>query len=114
MRPALHAACLAALALAGCSTSLASTADSQRRIDQLAAIAGEGGETRVPSVIASLRSDDPLVRRQAQRTLLQLTGTTNGFDWAAPRPARDEAIGTWEAWCRRRGLVVPAETTPHA
>ena len=114
MRAAPLTACLASLALAACASSPLATAESRERIRQLEAIAQEGGENRVPFVIASLRSDDPLVRRQAQATLLALTGTTNGFEWSAPEPSRDQAIGSWIEWCRRRGLASPNEGSPHA
>lgn len=112
MRPGPFIAALLAAAASGCAGPSATT-DPQRRMDELEAIAREGGESRIPSVLPSLRSDDPLVRRRAQLTLLTLAGTTNGYDWAAPREIRDGAVDAWVAWCRRRGLMPPAETSPH-
>ena len=114
MRAAPLAACLTSLALGACAGSPSATAESHERIRQLEVIAQQGDESRIPSVIASLRSDDPLVRRQAQATLLKLTGTTNGFEWSAPRASRDQAIGSWIEWCRRHGLASPNEGSPHA
>ena len=113
MRPGPAILSIAAWTLAGCAASSGPT-DSRQRIAALEAIAREGGESRVPGVFASLRCDDPLVRQRAQQTLLQLTGTTNGYDWAASSGARERAIETWVAWCRRRGLAMPAEGAPHA
>ena len=101
------------LVLAGCTAAPSATADPHRRMDELAEIARNGDESGVPAVIASLRSDDPLVRWSAQQTLLKITGTTNGFDWAAARPAREQAIEAWVAWCRQKGLAMPAETPAH-
>jgi hypothetical protein len=104
---------VALLTLAGCNAAPSATADPHRRMDELADIARNGNESRVPAVIASLRSDDPLVRWSAQQTLLKITGTTNGYDWAAARPAREQAIETWVAWCRQKGLAMPAEAPAH-
>ncbi len=114
MRPGPAITVLLCAALAACAGSPSGTADSQRRMDELAAIAREGGESRIPAVLPSLRSDDPLVRHRAQQTLLTLAGTTNGYDWAAPREVRERAVDAWVEWCRRRGLAQPAEGTPHA
>lgn len=99
--------CLAALL--GCSAPSASSERSQDRITALARIGQNGAVTDVPSVLPSLSSDDPLVRWTAQRTLLQLAGTTNGYDWADTPANRDRAIQAWVAWCRDRGVAPSAK-----
>ena len=69
---------------------------------------GESGkQSGVLQALPSLASDDPLVRWTAQRTLLNLTGTTNGYDGAASHQSRERAIGAWKAWCVQQG-VAPA------
>ena len=91
--------------LAGCASPSASDALSQDRIAALTQLGASGSTGDVPKVLPALASDDPLVRWTAQRTLLQLAGTTNGYDWAASRPNRERAIAAWEAWCERQGVA---------
>jgi hypothetical protein len=101
-------AVLALLTLSGCGTPSASSADSMDRIQALQAMGRSGHEQDVPKMLPSLSSEDPLVRWTAQRALVTLTGTTNGYDWAAQRAERQSAIDTWVKWCADRGLT-PAE-----
>ena len=101
-------ALLPLLILSGCGTPSAASADSMDRIQALQAMGQSGHEQDVPKMLPSLASDDPLVRWTAQRALVTLTGTTNGYDWAAPRADRESAIGAWVKWCTDRGLT-PAE-----
>jgi HEAT repeat protein len=93
--------------LAGCSSPSASSALSQDRITALTQLGANGTRADVPKVLPSLASDDPLVRWTAQRTMMQLAGTTNGYDWAASRNDRERAIETWKTWCVQQG-VAPA------
>ena len=95
--------------LAGCSSPSASSALSQDRITALAQLGASGKPADVPKVLPSLASDDPLVRWTAQRTLMQLAGTTNGYDWAASHQSRQRAIGAWTAWCAQQGLAPAPE-----
>jgi hypothetical protein len=106
-RPRIRFA-IAALALAGCSAPSASSPESMDRMQALHAMGESGRQQDVPRILPSLSSEDPLVRWTAQRALLSLTGTTNGYDWAAPRTQRNQAFDAWVQWCRQRGLV-PAE-----
>jgi hypothetical protein len=48
--------------------------------------------------IADLRSDDFLVRQQADDRLRALSGIDAGFDAKAPEEERLAAIGRWTAW----------------
>lgn len=106
-RACIHAT-LVALAVAACSTPSASSPDSQDRIQALQKLGASGREQDVPRILPSLSSEDPLVRWTAQRALLSLTGTTNGYDWAAAPTQRAQAFDAWVQWCRKRGLA-PAE-----
>jgi len=105
-RPATTLAACALLCLTGCNASpSASSANSTDRIQALEQLGGSGKETNVPKMLPSLSSDDPLVRWTAQHALLTLTGTTNGYDWAARRVQRLTAIETWVQWCQDRGIA---------
>lgn len=92
---------------AGCNAPSVATAESMDRIQALQAMGRSGHEQDVPKMLPSLSSEDPLVRWTAQRALVTLTGTTNGYDWAAPRTDRESAIGAWVQWCKDRGLTPP-------
>lgn len=91
--------------LAGCDSPSTSSALSQDRITALTQLGTSGKASDVPAVLPSLSSDDPLVRWTAQRTLLQLAGTTNGYDWAASHASRERAIAAWKAWCAQQGVA---------
>lgn len=108
-RLALIPLLLAPLTAAGCSTPSPSSALSQDRIPALVRIGESGTVEDVPQVLPSLSSDDPLVRWTAQRTLLNLTGTTNGYDWSGDRPDRERAIDAWHGWCAKRGITGKSE-----
>ncbi len=108
MRRAAAILASATALLAGCSAPSTSSARSQDRITALTQLGSSGKLTDVPSVLPSLASDDPLVRWTAQRTLLQLAGTTNGYDWAASNASRERAIENWKAWCRQQGIAPAA------
>jgi|GEM_PF-1666833 len=97
------------LLAAGCAAESPRSALSQDRIPALVRIGESGKQTDVPQVLPSLASDDPLVRWTAQRTLLNLTGTTNGYDWSADRVSRERAIDAWRDWCAKRGLTGATE-----
>lgn len=100
-------AVLSLFTLWGCETASVSSADSMDRIHALQAMGRSGHEQDVPKILPSLASEDPLVRWTAQRALVTLTGTTNGYDWAADRPTRASAIDAWVKWCKDRGLTPP-------
>lgn len=98
---------LSTILSAGCESSSVATADSMDRIQALQSMGSSGHEADVPKMLPSLASEDPLVRWTAQRALVTLTGTTNGYDWAAPRSDRESAIDAWVQWCKARGLTPP-------
>ncbi|MBU6210527.1 MAG: HEAT repeat domain-containing protein [Planctomycetes bacterium] len=100
-------AALSPLVLAGCGAPSANSADSMDRIEALHVMGRSGHEQDVPKILPSLSSEDPLVRWTAQRALITLTGTTNGYDWAATRADRASAIDAWVKWCKDRGLTPP-------
>jgi len=104
-RLAVLPALVVPLLAAGCSTDAPGSSESERRIPALVRVGDSGKQADVPQVLPSLSSDDPLVRWTAQRALLDLTGTTNGYDWSADRASRERAIAAWRAWCLQRGLV---------
>ncbi len=54
--------------------------------------------SRIPDLVEQLDSDDPAVRLFAIRALEHLTGTTLGYDHAAPRARREIAIARWERY----------------
>jgi hypothetical protein len=88
-----------------CDSPSTTSSLSQDRIAALTQIGKGGKPSDIPSVLPSLSSDDPLVRWTAQRTLMQLAGTTNGYDWADSRPSRERAIQNWISWCRDHGVA---------
>lgn len=90
---------------AGCDSSSVATAESMDRIQALQIMGRSGHEQDVPKMLPSLASEDPLVRWTAQRALVTLTGTTNGYEWAAARTDREAAIVAWMKWCKDRGLT---------
>lgn len=105
---------LASLLAAGCATDSPRSALSQDRIQALVRIGESGKRADVPQVLPSLASDDPLVRWTAQRTLQNLTGTTNGYDWSADHASRERAIKAWSDWCAQQGLMGTPAKGDHA
>jgi hypothetical protein len=105
------AACL--VALAACASPTSSSERSQDRIAALTRLGDSGTTADVPQVLPSLLSEDPLVRWTAQRALLRLAGTANGYDWAEPRPERRRAAEAWKTWCMERGIAPRAEEAGH-
>ncbi len=90
----------------GCNSSPSlGSAESSARMEALIQSGASGKETEVPRILPSLASEDPLVRWTAQRSLLNLTGTCNGYDWAASRLDRQHAIEAWVQWCKDHGLA---------
>lgn len=108
-RLTVFAAPLLSLLATGCASESATSARSQDRIPALVRIGESGKVADVPEVLPSLSSDDPLVRWTAQRTLLNLTGTTNGYEWSADRADRERAIDAWRDWCVKRGVTGKTE-----
>ena len=99
----------APLLLAGCAAEPPGSSELEKRIPALMRVGESGKLSEIPSVLPSLSSDDPLVRWTAQRTLLRLAGTTNGYDWSADAESRERAIAAWKQWCIQRGLVPTTE-----
>lgn len=60
-------------------------------------------ETDIPALIEQLQSLDPAARLLAIRALERLTGTTLGYDHAAPAWERARAVGRWAAWADEHG-----------
>jgi len=93
------AACLVALtALAGClpteSTSLQSR-DPVKRMEAMVDAADDHDRAKIPGLVKLLDSDDPATRMLAIRSLEEITGDTLGYDHAAPRRQRNEAVDRW-------------------
>jgi HEAT repeat protein len=86
--------------LAGCA-SPPSGFESPVPASRLQAIT-RAAETRdpasIPRLIEMLDSDDPVVRLAAIRSLERITGTTLGYDYAAPDWQRREAARAWQEW----------------
>ena len=97
------------LPIAACSQPSLRSPDPQERIEAIAAT--DERRNAVPDLLPSLASSDPLVRQQAQRALVDRTGTTRGYDWSDPPERRDQAIARWRAWCVEQGLV-PQQSVP--
>jgi hypothetical protein len=104
---------LIAVALAGC----ASPPDGfqspvpRSRLDAITRAAESRDQGSVPDLITMLESDDPVVRLAAIRTLERITGTTLGYDYAAPDWQRREKIQAWTEWYRQKD---PAQNPPPA
>ncbi len=91
--------------LAGCSDpgSVVSfdSNDPAARFRATQRAAREKDPDSIKPLIQRLESDDPAERVFAIHTLEQLTGQTLGYDHAAPRPERAEAIRRWADWYAR-------------
>lgn len=68
------------------------------RIEAAVEAAESGDTSAIPDLIVLLDSDDPATRLVAIRSLERLTGQTLGYDHAAPRPEREEAVARWVEW----------------
>jgi hypothetical protein len=97
------------LSIAACSRPSLQSPEPSERIEAIATMKDQ--LDAVPGLLPSLASSDPLVRQQAQRALVERTGTTRGYDWADPPEQRDKAIARWHAWCIEQGLITQ-EGTP--
>lgn len=88
-------------ALACCSCSLPQqradfdSIDPQERTLATIEAARSGDSASVPALIDQLESEDPGIRMLAIRSLERITGETKGFDYAAPEPARRQAVRIW-------------------
>ncbi|MCC6230278.1 MAG: hypothetical protein IT432_13770 [Phycisphaerales bacterium] len=98
-RMCLMAACVGLLG-AGCSSPARgfASADPGARLDAAVDAAARHDASSIPELIKLLDSDDPAARMVAINTLQRLTGTTNGYDHAAPEPQRHAAVDRWVAW----------------
>ncbi len=56
-------------------------------------------------LVVMLQSWDPATRLLAIEALESLTGTSEGYDPAAPLPERAAAIERWVGWLRDRGFI---------
>ncbi len=99
------------LVISACSQPSLRSRDPQERIQAIAAAGSQDRFRTIPDLLPSLASSDALVRQQAQRALVDRTGTTRGYDWADPPERREQAIAGWRAWCVERGLI-PKEPSP--
>jgi HEAT repeat protein len=59
------------------------------------------GRDRARTLVALLSDPEPLVRFWALEHLVELSGSSFGFDPAAPPAARAEALGPWRDWLER-------------
>lgn len=93
------AACVG-LVGAGCSSPARGFAspDPGARLDAAVDAAARKDRSSIPELIKLLESDDPAARLVAINTLHRLTGTTNGYDHAAPEPERRAAVDRWVDW----------------
>jgi hypothetical protein len=81
------------------------------RLEAITHAAQTRDEGSIPDLIAMLDSDDPVVRLAAIRTLERITGTTLGYDYAAPAWQRRDAVKAWADWYKVDGPDRPG-TTP--
>ena len=79
------------------------------RLDAITHAADTKDQRSIPELIGMLESDDPLVRLAAIRTLERITGTTLGYDYAAPDWKRREGVTAWVDWYRQNGPTRPVE-----
>ena len=93
------AACIGLLG-AGCASPARgfASADPGTRLDAAVEAAARKDKSSIPELIKLLDSDDPAARLVAIKTLHRLTGTTNGYDHAAPELARRAAVDRWVVW----------------
>ncbi len=92
-----------AAALVGCSGDPPPAApDDPAGSARLEAFAHEDEQPDFADLVNSLRSDEPIVRSAAFRTLREHTGQTFGFDPFASDEERDRAAARWEAWLEER------------
>ncbi|USN98285.1 MAG: HEAT repeat domain-containing protein [Phycisphaeraceae bacterium] len=85
----------------GCIPPIPEGFDSPDPTMRLAAIADAGDardEAAIPELIRQLESTDPGARLLAIRSLQRITGETFGYDYAAPRWERSEAVERWRDW----------------
>lgn len=99
------------LLIAGCSQPSLRSTDSQDRIQAISAADRQERLQAIPDLLPSLASGDALVRQQAQRALVDRTGTTRGYAWADPPARREQAIAVWRTWCIEQGLI-PKDNAP--
>lgn len=85
---------------AGCSSPARgfASADPGARMDAAVDAAARHDTSAIPELIKLLESDDPAARLVAINALERLTGTTNGYDFAARESERRAAVDRWVAW----------------
>ncbi len=99
------------LALPSCGKALPVGFDQEApdgRIHAIIEAARRRDTSRIPDLVEQLDSDDPAVRLFAIRALEYLTGTTLGYDYAAPLTRREEAIARWEQYARDLAAAEPS------
>jgi HEAT repeat protein len=74
------------------------SADPGARLDAAVEATARKDTSAIPDLIKLLESDDPAARLVAINALERLTGTTNGYDFAAPEYDRRAAVDRWVAW----------------
>jgi hypothetical protein len=96
---------LLAAAVAGCASppSGFESPVPATRLDAITHAAETRDRDSIPELITMLDSDDPVVRLAAIRTLERITGTTLGYDYAAPDWQRRERVDAWADWSRQNG-----------
>lgn len=97
-----------AAALGGCSTPSADegfeSAAPGARLYAINEAARKKDAGKIPELIRSLDSDDPVVRWTAIHALKDMTGEDYGYDFAAPWAERQRAIERWRAAYPRGGI----------
>jgi hypothetical protein len=71
----------------------------------IATIAEERRADLAPALVDRLDDEDPAIRLYAILALEKLTGTRRGFDYAASRADRREAVTSWRSWVVKRAAA---------
>lgn len=101
----------------GCKVKVKPDFESAYPQDRLAAIAEArrtGDTSAVRPLISLLDSDDPLIRLVASDALTRITGEDLDYDYAQPRPKRQQAIDRWIDWyeAQQESGDQPTEANP--
>lgn len=92
-----------ACVLGGCASYDArfDSPDPTMRMLAIVESSGSNADADYPHLVAALDDGDPEVRLLAIRVLERRTGTTRGFDWAAPAAQRAGALKEWKEWAEQ-------------
>lgn len=89
-------------AVAGCSYSPSfDSPDPQMRSWATVQAAESTNPADYPKLVEQLDADDAQTRMLAIGVLERRTGTTRGFDYAAPRAERAASVKEWQEWAEQ-------------